>query len=105
MKTPLDKTISVTYHSHQTKKLEMRWRAVLVFPPGAQPDTILAITVTDGTGAPVESGTLKLAGHQIKIANGAGTLSYRDFVAGKHEKALWLHRKGMLPVPGALTFA
>ena len=35
----------------------------------------------------------------------AGALAYADFIKGKHDRAIWLHRRGMLPIPGGLTFA
>jgi hypothetical protein len=41
---------------------------------------------------------------KIRISDGSARISYRDFIKGKNETALWLHRKGMLPVPGGLTF-
>lgn len=105
MKTPPDKTITITFHSHQTKDRRMWWRARLTFPPGATGETPLPLAVEDGLGRPVASGVLELAGQRLAVADGSATLLYRDFIAGKHEKGLWLHRKGMLPIPGALTFA
>ena len=55
--------------------------------------------------APVREGTLEFAGRNIPVRNGAATIRYADFVKGKHSVPLWLHRKGMPPVPGGLTFA
>ena len=39
-----------------------------------------------------------------KVRAGKGRLRCGDFVRGKHEPGIWLHRKGQPPVPGALTF-
>ncbi len=105
MRTPPGKSIAITFHSHQTKKLEMRWRAILSFPPDAGSEATVDITVLDGLNAPVKAGSLELAGLLINVKDGKAAISFGDFVKGKHEKAIWLHRKGMLPIPGALTFA
>ena len=51
------------------------------------------------------AGSLELAGLLIDVKDGKAAISFGDFVKGKHEKAIWLYRKGMLPIPGALTFA
>ena len=61
--------------------------------------------VVDGNDAPVESGTLELAGVKIPVKEGRAEILYADFVKGKHSVPLWLYRDGMQPVPGGLTFA
>ena len=38
------------------------------------------------------------------VLDGVGALACGDFVKGKHEPAIWVYRKGVSPVPGALTF-
>lgn len=105
MKTPADKTVVFTYVSHPTKSLKMRWQATLTFPAGADAKTELPLTFEDGEGEPVASGQFEFAGRMIDVKSGKGSLSYADFVKGKHETAVWLHRKGMEPIPGSLTFA
>ncbi len=105
MKTPPDKRLIITFHSHQTKDRAMWWKAQVVFEPGSVADTILQISVVDGLDVPVAAGVLELAGQRLEVHDGKTQISYRDFIAGKHEKALWLYRDNMLPIPGALTFA
>ena len=105
MKTLPDRAITMTFHSHQTKRREMWWRATLTFPPDADAATVLPISMVDGLGEPVESAVFEFAGLEIRISGGKGQMTYADFINGKHEKALWVYRKGMLPIPGALTFA
>ena len=105
MKTPPDKTVTFTYVSHPTKSLKMRWQAKLTFPAGADETTLLELAFEDGEGEPVASGTFEFAGQQIAVRDGKATLAYADFVKGKHDPGVWLHRKGMLPIPGSLTFA
>jgi len=104
MKTPADKTITMTFHSHPVRLMHQRWTARLTFPPGATADTMLALSVTDGEEHPIAAGTLELAGLRLAVKNGAASIKFADFVAGKHEKGVWLHRRGMNPLPGGLTF-
>lgn len=104
MQTPPDKQIAMTFHSHPTKSLKMRWKMQLVFPPGATAQTLLPLTLVDGEGAAIDTAVLEFAGKRIRIADGKAQLAYADFIAGKHAKAIWLYRHGMLPIPGSLTF-
>ena len=104
MKTPADKTITLTLYSHPTKDLKMRWKAQLVFAAGSTDESFAEITINDGEGTPVAEGMFEFAGTKTPIKDGAGKLRCGDFAKGKHEPAIWLYRKGMVPVPGALTF-
>lgn len=104
MQTPPDKTITMTFHSHPTKRLEMRWKMQLRFPPGATAETVLPMTLVDGEGAKIDNAVLEFAGKRIRVRDGAASITYADFIAGKHEKSVWLYRHGILPIPGSLTF-
>ena len=104
MKTPADKRIMFTLYSHPMKDLKKRWKAFLVFEPGSTDDAAARLTINDGEGVPVKAGTFEFAGAKTAVQDGKGELRCGDFVKGKHESAIWLHRKGMEPVPGALTF-
>ena len=104
MRTPADKTITLTFYSHPMKDLKMRWKARLVFAAGSTDASFAALTIVDGEGMPVKSGVFSFAGVDTKIRDGEGKLRCGDFVKGKHEPGIWLYRKGCAPVPGALTF-
>ena len=104
MQTPVDKKITLTLYSHPMKDLKMRWKATVTFAPGSTDASLADVAMADGEGAPVASGTFEFAGREIAIRDGRGTFACGDFVKGKHEPAIWLYRKGLLPVPGALTF-
>ena len=104
MKTPADKTVTFTYSSHPAKDVGWRWTATLTFPAGATAETPLPFVIVNGNNEPVD-GTLEFAGRRIPVKGGKAQLAYADFVAGKHETAIWLHRKGIEPIPGSLTFA
>lgn len=105
MRTPDGKTIAFTFFSHPTKSLKMRWTMQIEFPPGIGADAMLRLEIKDGEETPVATGTMEFAGRMIKVKNGEAELAYSDFVKGKHDKGVWLHRRGMPPIPGGLTFA
>ena len=104
MKTPDDKQIMFTLYSHPMKDLKKRWKAFLVFAPGSTDESEAELTINDGEGNPVASGVFEFAGASIAVKDGKGALRCSDFVKGKHEGGIWLHREGVEPVPGALTF-
>ena len=104
MKTPEDKTITLTFYSHPMKDLKMRWKAFVAFAAGSTDETPAEITINDGEGTPIKTATFEFAGAQTAIKDGRGSIRCGDFVKGKHGPAIWLHRKGMVPIPGALTF-
>lgn len=104
MRTPADKTVAFTFMSHPARDARLRWKAVLAFPPGATAESRLSIAVTDGDGEPVEEGVFEFAGRRLEVRGGVASIAYADFVAGKHEVPLWLHREGLPSIPGGLTF-
>ena len=104
MRTPAEKRITLTFYSHPMKDLRMRWKAQLVFEPGSTDSSFALLTIADGEGEPVKSGVFEFAGQCTRVRAGKGRLRCGDFAKGKHEPGIWLHRKGVAPVPGALTF-
>ena len=104
MKTPADKTITLTLYSHPMKDLKMRWKVQVVFAAGSTDESTAEVKINDGEGNPVAAGVFEFAGLRTPIKGGLGAIRCGDFVKGKHETAIWLHRDGMMPVPGALTF-
>ena len=104
MKTPEGKTIIMTFHSHPTTDMKMRWIAKITFPPGSTAETVLPITIVDGEELPVESGVFEFAGQKLTVKDGEASMTFAQFVAGKHSVPIWLHRDGMKPIPGVPTF-
>lgn len=104
MKSPLDRKIVFTFHSHPTKDLSQRWQAMVAFPPGSTAETPLEITVVDDDGRKIKSAVFEFAGKELPVVDGAATMTFAEFVAGKHSVPIWLHRKGRRPVPGVPTF-
>jgi len=106
MKTPEGKTIAFTFMSQPTADPKCCWVAKLTFPGGSDSKSILPIYVTQGDGSPVPEAIFEFAGKRLAVRDGHARIAYADFVAGKHESGLWLHRKDVpQPMPGGLTFA
>ena len=104
MKSPADKKIVFFFHSHPTKDIKMQWRAEVTFPPGATAKTPLGISVVDGEDEPVKDAVFEFAGTELQVKDGAASMTFAEFIAGKHSVPIWLHRKGKKPVPGVPTF-
>ena len=104
MKSPADKKIVFFFHPHPTKDIKMRWRAEVTFPPGATAKTALSISVVDGEDEPVKDAVFEFAGKELQVKDGAASMTFAEFIAGKHSVPIWLHRKGKKPVPGVPTF-
>lgn len=104
MKTPEDKTVTLSFVSHPMKDPKMRWTVRLTFPAGAGPETELPIEAEDGEGVPIAAAEFEFAGGRIPVRDGRAALRYADFIKGRHATALWMHRAGMAPIPGGLTF-
>ena len=104
MNTPPDKRIVFTFYSHPMQDVKLRWKATLAFEPGSSDETPATLAIADGEGVPIAEGRFELAGQRLEVNGGAAAIRCGDFVKGKHEQAIWLHRKGRVSVPGALTF-
>lgn len=104
MTSPGDKTIVFVFQSIETPKKEDGWTASVTMAPGSTAETPLAISVTDGFSNPVKEATFCFMGARIPIADGYGSILYRDFLKGIHDPAVWLLRRSSEPVPGRLTF-
>lgn len=104
MKTPEGKTIRFTLHSQPQHDNEARWKVTVVFPGGSDGESSAEILAVDGNGADIACGELEFAGRRIALRDGKGVLKCSDFIAGKHESAIWMYRRGFAPVPGMLTF-
>ena len=104
MEVPEGKTIRFTLHSQPQHDRTARWKVTVVFAGGSRGDSFAEVLAVDGNGADIVSGELEFAGRRIAVENGKGVLKCSDFIAGKHERAVWMYRRGFAPVPGMLTF-
>lgn len=105
MKTPDGKNVRIVFASHQMKNTLERWWASVSFPAGTCGDGQLPVSATDWENRPLDKAVFECFGICIPIKNGKGSVSCADFIKGKHATAVWMHRDGMKPVPGSLTFA
>ncbi|MCR5413238.1 MAG: hypothetical protein K6F50_00735 [Kiritimatiellae bacterium] len=106
MKVPEGKTIILTIVSHQMKDERLRWAVNITFKGGLEgSDAILPITVEDGLGQPIPAAVFEFAGKDLRVRDGKSSMTYGDFIKGKHKPGIWLKRRGEEPVPGSLTFA
>ena len=104
MKTPPDKRIVMTLYSAQVADPSLRWKAKVVFEPGSTDDSPIVISVTTREGEPIKEGVLEFLDRRLPVKDGRTEVTCRDFIAGKHARAVWLHRKGLQSVDGGLTF-
>ena len=106
MRTPEGKTISFTFMSQPAADPVRCWVAKLTFPGGSDSGSVLPIEIAQGDGSPVPEAVFEFAGKRLAVRDGHARISYADFVKGKHESGLWLHRRDVPePMPGGLTFA
>ena len=103
MKCP-DRDFTMLFRSMPLKSAELQWEVHLVFPANMGPAGALPFYVTDWDEVPIPEGHLDLMGGRWKFAGGRGKIPCADFIKGIHETAVWLHRTGMDPVSGGLTF-
>ena len=94
----------MTFRSILTAKKDAGWEVLLVFPPEASSESFLSLKALNGAGVPIGTGVFEFMGKKVGITGGCGKMRYADFIAGIHEKSVWLMRPGMMPVPGGLTF-
>lgn len=105
MYTPKDKKVIFTFVSPIAEDKKSCWMASVIFTPGADENAIFDIIVKDGEDNLIPKAIFEFAGCALEVESGAARISYRDFIKGKHEKAIWLHRPGYNATPGLLTFA
>ena len=104
MRTPPDKRIVMTLYSAQVADPSLRWKAKVVFEPGSTDDSPVVINVMTREEEPIPEGVLEFLGRRLPVKDGRTEVTCRDFIAGKHARAVWLHRKGLQSVDGGLTF-
>jgi ASC-1-like (ASCH) protein len=80
------------------------WRAELLIPPVAGPDTMLDVRVTGRGGISIGDGTLRLSGCALPLSEGSATLPFSLFLDGLSDTYVSLARAGRKPVEGRLLF-
>ena len=80
------------------------WRAELLIPPVAGPDTMLDVRVTGRGGASIDDGTLRLSGCALPLSEGSASLPFSLFLDGLSDTYVSLARVGRKPIEGRLLF-
>jgi hypothetical protein len=80
------------------------WRAELLIPPVAGPDTMLDVRVTGSGDVPAGDGTLRLAGCSLPLSDGGASLPFSLFLDGLRDTEVSFARAGREPVEGRLLF-
>lgn len=83
---------------------KLAWRMEMQIPANSIVGTELQVSVFDIEGHPAGNGTLKLAGCDIRILEGRGSILFELFIGGARVPNVSFVRDGGDPSPGLLTF-
>ena len=104
MQTP-DRSFRMEFRSIPTPDATDTWMVHVHFPANVGGDAELPIDAVGLHDVPIEKGVFEFMGCKCPIESGRGAIRYADFVAGIHEKAVWMYRPNRMTIPGGLTFA
>lgn len=80
------------------------WRAEMVVPADAKPDTSLGIAVCGRGGEKVPAGVFRIAGVALPVAAGAASLPFGMFLSGMKESTVQLRFPDGAASNGSLVF-
>ncbi len=104
MRSPEGKTLSFLFHCVPGTRAQDAWALRVTIPPGATTETEILVDAVGDKSKPIAKGTFEFMGTRVNIVRGKGHLTLGRFMAGIHEKGVWLMRPKHPPIPGALTF-
>ena len=96
--------VRFVYASVDTVDSASFWRAELVIPSNAEPETMLKVRVTEAGRHVVSNGTLRLSGCTLPLEAGCATLPFALFLDGIRDTDVSLSRPGAEPIAGRLLF-
>ncbi len=99
-----EEEVRFTFASDGEADAEGAWRAELVVPPKAGPETMLALKVVNGAGEAVDGGVFTLSGAALPLAGGRAEIPFGLFLAGIKNTDVSLRRAGGATVGGRLLF-
>ena len=99
-----EEEVRFTFASDGEADAEGAWRAELVVPPKAGPETMLALRVVDGSGEAVDGGVFTISGAALPLAGGRAEIPFGLFLAGIKSTDVSLRRAGGETVGGRLLF-
>jgi len=98
-----DEEVRFAFASDGPDDVEDSWRAEVRIPPGAGPETMLAVTVR-GFRNVSASGVFSISGCALPIVDGAAEIPFGLFLAGIQNTDVSLKRPGGKQVAGRLLF-
>lgn len=99
-----EEEVRFTFASDGEADAEGAWRAELVVPPKAGPETMLSLKVVDGSGEAVDGGVFTLSGAALPLAGGRAEMPFGLFLAGIKNTEVSLRRADGEMVGGRLLF-
>ena len=99
-----DEEVRFSFASDGAPDAPGAWRATLVVPPKAGPETMLALTVEDADGTRCEAGVFTLSGTALPLVEGRASIPFGVFLAGIRNTAVSFRRPTGRAVPGTLAF-
>ena len=99
-----DEEVRFAFASAGAPDAQGAWRAELVVPPKAGPETLLALTVEDAAGVRFEAGVFTLSGTALPLDQGRATIPFGIFLAGIKNTDVSFRRPDGVAVQGALAF-
>ena len=99
-----EEEVRFTFASDGEADAEGAWRAELVVPPKAGPETMLSLKVVDGSGEAVDGGVFTLSGAALPLAGGRAEMPFGLFLAGIKDTEVSLRRADGETVRGRLLF-
>ena len=101
-KTSSEDSVSMVFLSQDADNQASSWRATLTLPGAPDSETRMEVNVSKRDGTPAE-GVFTVCGITIPLADGAGTLLYRDFIKGIKTGEAYLTLPDKTRIPFVLT--
>ncbi len=99
-----DEEVTFTFASEGSPDSPGAWKASLVVPPKAGPDTMLTLSVETVAGEPCDSGIFRLSGVALPLTGGCAEIPFGMFLAGIKDTDVYFQRSGEEAVKGTLAF-
>lgn len=99
-----DEEVRFSFASDGAPDAPGAWRATLVVPPKAGPETLLSLTVEDAAGTRFTDGVFTLSGTALPLVDGRTEIPFGVFLAGIKNTAVSFRRTDGAAVSGTLAF-
>ena len=99
-----DEEVRFSFASDGAPDASDAWKATLVVPPKAGPETLLELTVENAAGVREAEGVFTLSGTALPLVAGRAEIPFGVFLAGIRNTGVSFRRTGEVSVPGTLAF-